>query len=382
MTNDGGVSSLDEIVDTSLVKMHTMTNGEVPIVKKIVKKMQRKNIVEAAMLGQLVLLLLACGCDMKMPAKKAEVIEPAASKAPSVENDESSASVATENTTGVLVTVNGQPLYMKPMYDALLDDYGLQLARQFIADELVQQELVRQGLSTDVTKKQIALENRKALHMMFKLTEDTAPQDLDKLRDGWLEKNKFTLRQWNAIMRRNVGLTRLAANRAKVSDEELREEFLRRYNAALRSRHIQVPTLVRAEKILKLLKQGQDFTKLAYKYSTNPSAKSGAWLPEIGTQTAEKNMNTVLVQVIRSLQNSGDYSGAVQVGTNFHIVRLEEKIPPKNVKFDDVRDELRAIVLLEKTQRLQREVLGELFQKAKLEYVEPSIRKQVEQGKK
>ena len=182
-------------------------------------------------------------------------------------------------------------------------------------------------------------------------------------------------------MRRNVGLSRLAARRVKVSDKELREEFLRRYDGKLLARHIQVPTLIEAEKIIRMLKQGRDFTRLAYKYSTNPSAKQGGWLPEVGTQTNDTKMSPVLVQVVRSLKKPGDYSGAVQVGTNFHIVRLEKMIPPKNVKFEKVRDELRAVVLLEKTQRLQQQILQELFKKAKIEYVNPTIREKIEQGK-
>ena len=283
---------------------------------------------------------------------------------------------------GVLVKVNDQPIYMQPLYNALVEDYGLPLAKQFIADELVRQELVRQGISTDVTKDQAAAESRKALQQIFNFVDSPTPDQLEGLLEQFLAKQNFTIRQWNTTMRRNVGLSLLAGLRAEVSDEELREEFLRRYNGKLSARHIQVPTLADAENILRKLKDGQDFTKLAYKYSTNPSGKRGAWLPEVGTQTAETKMNPVLVQVVRSLKKPRDYSGAVQVGTNFHIIKLEEAIPPKNVKFDSIRDELRAIVLLERTQMLQQEILQELFRKAKIEYVAPTIREKIEQGKK
>ena len=49
---------------------------------------------------------------------------------------------------------------------------------------------------------------------------------------------------------------------------------------------------------------------------------------------------------------------------------------------EKIRDELREVVLLEKTMMLQQEILQELFRKAKIEYVAPSIREKIEQGKK
>ena len=365
----------------------TITNGEVLMVKNMrtyirqknrqkIRQMIREKTPQTIMLVFAVLFI--CGCDMKFPGKnKPEVIEPAH---PPVAIPDDNAAPPTD-TAPVLVKVNSQPLYMQPLYDALVDDYGLPLAKQFIADELVRQELVRQSLSTEVTKKQVAAEDRKALQLIFKFV-DATPEQLKGLREQFLVKYNYTPRQWDVTMRRNARLSRLAAQRVKVSDEELREEFLHRYDGKLLARHIQVPTLVEAEKIIRLLKQGQDFTKLAYTHSTNPSAKRGAWLPEIGTQTNNTKMNPVLAQVVRSLKNPGDYSGAIQVGTNFHIVRLEKTIPPKNVKFEKIRDELRAIVLLERTQMLQQEILQELFSKAKIEYVNPNIRKKIEQGKK
>ena len=367
-------------------------NIQEKIQKKIRQSIQQKKRNMLLSTTPVLLVLFAvfiCGCDMSFGRKKPEVIEPPLlqPETPTVDdNATAGAAVAPDvqpATKRVLVKVDGQPLYMQPLYNALVDDYGLPLTKQFIADELVRQELVRQGISTEVTKNQIAAESKRALRLILgEIVDNPTPNQLDRLLAQFLAKQNYTLRHWNITMRRNVGLARLALRQAKVSDEELWEEFLRRYNGKLLSRHIQVPTLGEAEKILDKLKDGQDFAKLALKYSTNPSAKRGAWLPEIGTQTTEANMNPVLVQVVRSLEKTGDYSGAVQVGTNFHIIKLEKIIPPKNVKFEDISDELRAIVLLEKTQMLQQKILQELFQKAKIEYVAPSIREKFEQGKK
>lgn len=347
--------------------------------------MRKMQIIRRKMQATAVLLVLSvsfvCGCESELsPSGGSEVVEPAAVATAAIP---ATTPTAPEASVGaVLVKVNGQPVYMQPLYDALVDDYGLPLAKQFIADELVRQELVRRGISTDVTNEQTAAQTQKTLRMIFKFVDGSTPQQLDGLLEQFLAKRNITRRQWDITMRRNVRLSRLAGLRAKVSDEELQDGFLRRYDGKLSARHIQVPTLADAEKILKLIADGQDFAELAYKYSTNPDGKRGGWLPEISTQTAEHDVNPVLVQVVRSLKKTGDHSGAVQVGTNFHIVKLEKTILPENVKFDDVCDELRTIILLEKIRILQQEILQELFRKAKIEYIDRTISEKIEQGKK
>ncbi|RKY26502.1 MAG: hypothetical protein DRP83_04170 [Planctomycetota bacterium] len=284
----------------------------------------------------------------------------------------------------ILAKVNGKPIYMAPLYDALVADYGLPIAQQLIVDEVVRQELARLGLDDTVTQQQMAEENARTLDAIFNFASGAkkpSPQQMDTLLGQFLAKRNNTRRQWAATIARNVRLGRIAAGQVKVTEEDIQQEFYRRYDGKLKVRHIQVPTLDVAQKVLRELGRGGDFSAIAYKYSTSPSAKTGAWLGKIGTRDAPPGIGPALLAAARAMRKPGEVSDPVQVGTNFHILKLETIIPPTDAKYSEVADELGQAVRYRKIARARQLVLQELINKAKpnIEYVNPIIRSKKEQ---
>ena len=92
--------------------------------------------------------------------------------------------------------------------------------------------------------------------------------------------------------------------------------------------------------------------------------------------TAPKEIPPVLVKVARSLETPGDISDAVQVGSTFHVLKLEEVIPPKDVSFADAKERLKPWVRRQKVERRQQPLLKELIDKAEIKYTNPVIRAQ------
>lgn len=325
----------------------------------------------------LILLALAiAGCDMNFGRKK--VIEPTK---PAPVEAFSQSSTASFGEGDILAHVNGQPVYMAPLHKALVDDYGLPLAQHLVADEVVRQELVKLKLSTKVTTEEVSDENDRMLLTIFPLETPPSPQQMEGLLSQFLAKNQNTRRQWDATMARNVRLGRIAAEQINVTDADLRKEFYRQYDGKLKVRHIQIPSLLEADNVLRELGKGRDFAETAYKYSTSPSAKDGAWLPNIGTRIASKSIPGALVVAARSLKKPGDQSNPVQVGTNFHILKLEEIIPPKDVKFEDVKNKLRPDVEYRLIMKKRHEILQDLLSssKTKIQYVNPAIKRKSKQ---
>ncbi len=316
------------------------------------------------------LVLAGAGCDMNFGRKK--VIEPP--KPAPVQTAEAQNPSEGE----ILARVNGQPVYMAPLHEALVADYGLPLAQQLVADEVVRQELVRRKLPVNVSAEEVAQENDRMLRTIFDFNSTQSPQQMETLLTQFLAKRQNTRRQWDATMARNVRLTRIAAGQIKATDAEVLEEFYRQYDGKLRVRHIQVPSLVEAEKVLRELGKGNDFAETAYKFSTSPSAKTGAWLPDIGTREASPKIPPALAKAAQSLKKPGDQSNPIQVGTNFHILRLEEIIPPKDVKFEDVKKEMKSSVEYRLIMQKRHEILQGLLNpsRTKIEYVNPTIQSQ------
>jgi parvulin-like peptidyl-prolyl isomerase len=319
--------------------------------------------------GVLCVLAVLAGCELNRPSTK---IEPRTPAAP-----------AGEGSPRVMARVNDQPITMETLYDALVADDGLRVSQQLIADELVRQELLRRNLPTNVTDRELELENRRALSKVFQFDNAPPPEQLDSLLDQLLSQKNITRRVWDATMRRNVLLARLAEKdpRVGVADEDVRQAFFEEYDGKFKARHVQAPTMVIAQEVAEKARKGADFAQLAFQYSTNPSGKSGGWLPDVGPRTAPETLPPPIVQAVRAMKTPGQISNIVQVGSNFHVLKLEEIVPPTRAKFSDVKGKLRFIVREKKIDRLQPVIMQELIDKATIEYVDPVIRSKVKRGK-
>ncbi len=313
------------------------------------------------------------GCDMN--TGKRVVVEPSTPAA----TPEPSPQPAQR----IMAHVNGQPIPMDRLYDALVADDGMRVSQQLVADEIVVQELVRQKLPLEVSDQELEMENRRTLSKVFQFENAPSPEQLDGVLNQLLAQRNITRRVWDTTMARNVRLARLAQRdpRAKVTDEELRQAFFEEYDGKFKARHIQVPTAEIAQDVMEKARKGADFKQLAFQYSTNPSGKTGGELPVIGPRTAPDTVPTAIVDVIRSMKTPGQVSNIVQVGSNFHVLKLEEVVPPENVKFSEVKGKLRYIVRERNIDRLQPAILKELIDRAKIEYDDPVIRSQVKRGK-
>lgn len=311
------------------------------------------------------------GCDMNT---KPKVIEPPPPDPAPTESRQDS--------LRLLARVNDQPVLMETLYDVLVRDYGLQVGKQLVHDELVRQELQRRNLPTNVTDQEVDVETRRALEKVYLFDKKFTPQQLDDLLNQLLSEKKISRRMWNSSMRRLALLSRLAENdpRVKVTDEDIRRAFFEEYDGKFKVRHVQVPSMVIAQEVLDKAGKGADFAQLAFQYSTNPSAKTGGWLPDIGPRNAPDTVPPVIVEVVRSMKTPGQVSNIVQVGSNFHVLKLEKIISPTEAKFSDVKGKLRFIVREKKIDQLQPIIMQELIDKAQIEYVDPMIRSRIKRG--
>lgn len=313
-----------------------------------------------------------------MAADAPDVSKPAA-KTPKVKPATPPAEAASAWGT-TMAKVNGKAIPMSRLHEALVQDYGLALAQQLIADELVRQECERKNVPYPVSAKEVAIATGRAIDRNFQYNTTMTTADKQKLLRQYLIKNRLTRRQWDATMARYIRLRRLAGSEVTVSEAELTDAYRRQFDGKKRVRHIQVPTLQVAQEVLKQIKSGSKFTELAATYSTNPTGKSGGWLPDIGMRSAPTGVAQAVVNAARALDAPGEVSAPIQAGTNFHILKLEEIVEPRNVKLDDVRNKLTLMIREQKMFAAQLQIMRYLVTQAQkrgdIRYVDPSLRSQ------
>lgn len=275
---------------------------------------------------------------------------------------------------GVMAYVNNKPISMDEFVKMLILGYGTPIAQQLIANEVVRQEAEKKGLA--VTEQDVQAEHRMTLANMF--GQVSRDEQRERLLEGLLERNHVSHQQWKLTMHRNALLRKLAEQGLTVSEDELQEEFARQHERKVEARHIQTATLADAQKVLRELASGAEFAALVAKYSTGPSVKDAGLLPPFGHK--DPGVPPAIRQAALAMGKVGEVSEPIQVGTAFHVVKLVRIIEPKDVRFADVKEQLRSAVRAKKIQARQQDILRILVRGAKIRYVEPTLKARAEQG--
>lgn len=135
----------------------------------------------------------------------------------------------------------------------------------------------------------------------------------------------------------------------KLSDEDIRARYEKEIAAIepateVRARHILVKTKEEAEELIKKLEAGAKFEDLAKENSTDGSAANGG---DLGYFT-QGQMVPEFEKAAFSL-NKGEYTKEpVQTQFGFHIIQLEDKREQQPPTLEQVKDQIRSMVLRER----------------------------------
>ena len=137
---------------------------------------------------------------------------------------------------------------------------------------------------------------------------------------------------------------------AKVTDDDIRK----RYDAEIantppsnevHARHILVKSKEEAEAIIKQLDGGEDFQKLANEKTNDPSGKtSGGDLGWFGAG----QMVPEFEKAAFGLEVGSYTKQPVQSQFGWHVIKLEDKRAKQPPAFDDVKEQIRSIVVRDK----------------------------------
>lgn len=129
----------------------------------------------------------------------------------------------------------------------------------------------------------------------------------------------------------------------------------------------------KAEEVLLLVQQGQDFADLAKEYSEGPSGPSGGDLGFFGRGAMVPAFDEAVFKL-----NSGEISGVVETNFGYHIIKVEEVREPSTRTFAEVKEEIA-------DNMRQQEVKGYTFKRASQAYediiLSGSLQKFSEAGK-
>lgn len=248
----------------------------------------------------------------------------------------------------VLATVNGQPVTEADL-DIAIEDLDQQFAR------LPEEQKRAAALSAVIEIRLMAAE--------------AAAKGIDKEAD--MERRLAFLQQralHAAVIDKEV--------QEKITDAEIRARYDKEIAAQpaeneLRARHVLVKTNEEAEAIIKDLDAGKKFEDIAKEKSTDPG--SGANGGDLGYFSAGQ-MVPEFEKAAFDLAPGTYTKTPVQTQFGFHVIKVEDKRAKQPPAFDDVKEQVRSLVLRDK----YLELIKGLREAATIQIDDPALKKSVE----
>lgn len=248
-----------------------------------------------------------------------------------------------------------------------------------IAEKLLHKQA--QALQIEVTEQQVdaAVEDVRARNRF-------TPEQLERaLEEQGLDRATFRDQLRRELETYQV-LQHRVRSRVKVTDDELRNYYQRHPQEfggeeEVHVRHIFLPLPERAsaaeeakaraegERVLRRLRSGEDFARVAREVSKGPSAAEGGELGWLRRGTIQQ----ALEEAAFALQD-GQISGLVRAGPGLHVVKVEGRRRGGGRGFDDVKEEIRARLLDEQVASARKQYLDELRRGAVIDVKLPELR--------
>lgn len=260
--------------------------------------------------------------------------------------------------------VNGQAVQWGPLRDLLAETAGGAILEEVILDRLLTQRLGREGKTID----QRAVERERALLLEI-LDSDPARAalSLDALRS----RRSLGDRRFDLLLRRNAILRALVRDDVEITDTMVRLQYEQRFGPKYQVRLITSATMSEAATALARLRAGEPFTEVAALLSTDlASAERGGLLEPISPYDA--TYPAALRQVFADLDEA-DLSPIIPLETGFAIVQMVRRIPPQDVPFEIVREDMARAARLAQERLLMDNLARQLLASADIVVLDPAL---------
>ena len=160
----------------------------------------------------------------------------------------------------------------------------------------------------------------------------------------------------------------------KITDEELKNYYEKNKNRyyqqeEINASHILVKTKKEANSILKELKQGKSFARLAKDHSTCPSKNNGGNLGWFGHGKMVPEFNKAAFNL-----NKGEISNPVKTQFGYHIIKAVDRKNSGQKSFADVKEQLEKQLTAEKAEVLVADSKAELNKKFNVKLYEDVLK--------
>ncbi len=274
--------------------------------------------------------------------------------------------------------VNGRVIARQWLAGSLIETHGLNLLMLRISLEVVQQQAVQADLS--ITGDDVQAEYD---HLLSTVNErlgggkSLTDERREQLIERWRATRGVSEGELALAMRRQAYLRKLAETRFVVNEKMIRAEFERIYGTKVECRHIELASLRDVDKVRPFVAAGEDFAMLARRHSINDlTAPKGGVLPPFSR--GDETIPGVLREAAFRME-PGQVSNPIKVDGSYHLLKVERRIAPEIIQFEDVRASVERALRKRRLPAEMERLLPELLNRAAVRIDDPVLRRQYEQ---
>jgi foldase protein PrsA len=276
----------------------------------------------------------------------------------------------------VVASINNEPITMSQLMAPMLDAAGLSTLMNIVKLDLARQNATARGVT--ISEDDVAYERDSTL---AQLLPDAEKKDYNALLEQFLDRQRLSHQEFDMLVRTRAYLRKMAEPiiKSKITDADVQEAFNTLYGETVKARFIQCSNLQEIGEAQRRLRAGEPFEQVARELSRSPQTRElGGELPVFSRQTP--GLPDVFKETAFSLKED-EVSDPVQAENSYYLIKVEKRMAPKAVKFEDVKDAVRKDLIERMTEQTQKELTNNLAQQAllSLKIENPVLKKQFEQ---
>lgn len=234
----------------------------------------------------------------------------------------------------VIAKVEGETITKNDLYDILAKQYGSSTMNYLIDNKIVEIEAEKENIK--LSDKEIEEEMQSYIEL----------NGGEEAFNNILEQSRITKEDIERDIINYLKIVKLLEPKIKITDEAMKtyfEENKESFNEEeqVEASHILAADEATAKEVKEKLNAGEDFAKLAKKYSTDTSnAEDGGELGFIRKgDMAEEFENAAFAM------NIGEISEPVKTEYGYHIIKITDKKEAKEAVYKDHKEEIKDILL-------------------------------------
>jgi len=339
--------------------------------------MTRMSIKQPSQIAAICLILSGLGCQPTATesdsVRQAMLDPPPPSEAPRAVRLANATSDA-RSSTAPIAAVNGVAVDRRDFVRLLVKAHGLPLLQRIILRDLARQEAARAGIKVDRAdmEAEYDLTIREALGSGA--AGEWSPSQRERFIDELIRMRGWSREELDIVMERQALLRRLVADRVKITPQELRIAYDREHGEKVEVRHIQMAAARQWPQIQAQLDRGEDFGRIASSYSENRASRAtGGLLPPFSR--GDPTVPEIFVKTAFEL-SPGEVSKPISFEGALHVFKLERRIPPTGVPFEQGQKALEDSLTRQMAAAEMDKLAAELMHKCELRIEDSGLREQ------